>query len=190
MPSAAVSKHVYVLVHGRRKIANPSCTVAHTPPQVLEELQTLFRVGRRAREPIRSIDASGVVMTTLTFHAMLVSLVTLTRATQPTSAPSHLSSCRRKFLSAVRCSIMTAGQKQIWAMHYKGDAAALKERNRSFELACQSGADRVTFEGKSDHQIRTQFNDLSSERGEMTQRRGPARSGARHRRSTTSTKHL
>jgi len=74
------------------KIANPSCTVAHTPPQVLEELQTLFRVGRRAREPIRSIDASGVVMTTLTFHAMLVSLVTLTRATQPTSAPSHLSS--------------------------------------------------------------------------------------------------
>ena len=169
---------MYVHVHGRQKIANLSCSVAHTPPPVFEEIHTLFRVGRRAREPVRSIDASGVVMTTLTFHAMLVSLVTLTRATQPTSAPSHLSSCRRKFLSAVRCSIMTAGQKQIWAMHYKGDAAALKERNRSFELACQSGADRVTFEGKSDHQIRTQFNDLlKRKRGNDTEE-GPSASGS------------
>ena len=106
------------------KIANPSCTVAHTPPQVLEELQTLFRVGRRAREPIRSIDASGVVMTTLTFHAMLASLVALTRATQPTSRPHTCLVDVANFCLLSGVAIMTAGQKQIWAMHYKGDAAA------------------------------------------------------------------
>ena len=55
---------------------------------------------------------------------------------------------------------MTAGQKQIWALHYKGDAAAQKERNRSFELACHAGPDKITFEGTSDLQIKTQYNDL------------------------------
>ena len=55
---------------------------------------------------------------------------------------------------------MTAGQKQIWALHYKGDAAAQKDRNRSFELACQTGPDKITFEGKSDQHIKTQYNDL------------------------------
>ena len=54
---------------------------------------------------------------------------------------------------------MTAGQKQIWALHYKGDAAAQKERNHSFELACQTGPDEITFESKSDHQIKTQYNE-------------------------------
>ena len=39
---------------------------------------------------------------------------------------------------------MTAGQKQIWAMHYKGDAAAHTDRNRSFELACQTGVIAVS----------------------------------------------
>ena len=73
---------------------------------------------------------------------------------------------------------MTAGQKQIWAMHYKGDAAALKERNRSFELASQSGADRVTFEGKSDHQIRTQFNDLLKRKRGNDAEEGPSASGS------------
>ena len=55
---------------------------------------------------------------------------------------------------------MTAGQKLIWALHYKGDAAAQKDRNRSFELACHAGPDKITFEGTSDLQIKTQYNDL------------------------------
>ena len=39
-----------------------------------------------------------------------------------------------------------------------GDAAAQKDRNRSFELECHTGPDKITFEGKSDQQIKTQYN--------------------------------
>ena len=73
---------------------------------------------------------------------------------------------------------MTAGQKQIWAMHYKGDAAAQKDRNRSFELACQTGTDEITFEGKSDLQIRTQFNDLLKRKRGKDSQEGPSASGS------------
>ena len=73
---------------------------------------------------------------------------------------------------------MTAGQKQIWAMHYKGDAAAHKDRNRSFELACQTGTDEITFEGKSDLQIRTQFNDLLKRKRGKDSQEGPSASGS------------
>ena len=73
---------------------------------------------------------------------------------------------------------MTAGQKQIWAMHYKGDAAAQKDRNRSFELACHTGPDKITFEGKSDQQIKTQYNDLLRRKMGNDSQEGPSASGS------------
>ena len=85
---------------------------------------------------------------------------------------------------------MTAGQKQIWAPHYKGDAAAQKDRNRNFELACPTGPDKITFEGKSDQQIKTQYIDLPRRKRGNNSQEGPVRPGARHRRLTTNTKHL
>ena len=73
---------------------------------------------------------------------------------------------------------MTAGQKQIWALHYKGDAAAQKDRNRSFELECQTGPDKITFEGKSDQQIKTQYNDLLRRKRGNNSQEGPSASGS------------
>ena len=73
---------------------------------------------------------------------------------------------------------MTAGQKQIWALHYKGDAAAQKERNHSFELACHTGPDNITFEGKSDLQIKTQYNDLLRRKRGNDSQEGPSASGS------------
>ena len=73
---------------------------------------------------------------------------------------------------------MTAGQKQIWAPHYKGDAAAQKDRNRSFELACHTGPDKIKFEGKSDQQIKTQYNDLLRRKRGNDSQEGPSASGS------------
>ena len=73
---------------------------------------------------------------------------------------------------------MAAGQKQIWALHYEGDAAAQKDRNRSFELACHTGPDEITFEGKSEQQIKTQYNDLLWRKRGNDSQEGPSTSGS------------
>ena len=73
---------------------------------------------------------------------------------------------------------MTAGQKQIWALHYQGDAAAQKDRNRNFEWACHTGPDKITFEGKSDQQIKTQYNELLRRKRRNDSQEGPSASGS------------
>ena len=85
---------------------------------------------------------------------------------------------------------MTAGQKQIWALHYQGDAAAQKDRNRNFEWACHTGPDKITFEGKSDQQIKTQYNDLLRRKRGNDSQEGPSASGSSPPAIDDETKHL
>lgn len=74
--------------------------------------------------------------------------------------------------------VSTAGQKQFWPQHFKDDTQSQKERYSSFQIACRSGADRVTFEGKTDQQIKSQYNDLLKRKRENNADEGPSASGS------------